>query len=167
MKLIDQDLVQKLLIYNPDTGVFTWRQSPNWSIKIGSAAGCVNPYGYRLIRINKTSYMAHRLAWVYIHGSILEGCTVDHINGDRDNNVLGNLRLAKGHKEQAQNQKKRSDNTSGCVGVYPHKIPNTWIAQIRVNGKALYLGIYPSIEEASEAYKKAKIEHHPFNPIQR
>lgn len=156
-----------MLNYDPDIGEFTWVQSPNWSIKIGAEAGSISPCGYKLIRVNKSSYMAHRLAWVYIHGSIPKGFSIDHKNGDRKDNRLTNLRLARGHREQAQNQKKRIDNTSGYVGVYPHRIPNTWIAQIRINGKAVYLGIFTSIEEASEAYKKAKVEHHKFNPIQR
>lgn len=167
MKVIEQEVLKNILMYAPDSGEFTWAQSPNWSIKLGSKAGSINPYGYRLIRINKSSYMAHRLAWVYIYGSIPQGFTIDHINGIRDDNRLLNLRLAKGHKEQAQNQKMRSNNTSGCIGVYPHKKPNTWIAQIRVDGKAIYLGIYNSIEAANEAYKQAKQQYHIFNPIQR
>jgi len=165
-KCLAQDLLKELFNYDPETGVFT-RKTNNNRWKIGDIAGHKHLFGYVKMRINKIDYMAHRLAWVYMYGSIPESLTVDHINGVRDDNRIDNLRLANGHKEQAQNLKKRNDNTSGYVGVYPHILPNKWIAQIRVNGKAIYLGIYDTPEEASEAYIKAKVEHHTFNPIQR
>ena len=167
VKTIEQELLRELLDYAPDTGKFTWRKARcNNRIKANTIAGYKTPNGYITITYNKTYYSAHRLVWIYMYGSIPEGLTVDHKNGIRDDNCLENLRLATRH-EQKQNMTPLKNNTSGYTGVTWHKRDRKWMARIMLLGTRYLVGRFDTSEEASEAYKKAKQEHHKFNPIQR
>ena len=167
MKSLEQDLLKELLNYDPDTGVFTWLDTRHNHVKVGSVAGTKNDTGYITIKINSSSYKAHRLAWIYMHGNIPKSMQVDHINGIRDDNRYENIRLAKGHGEQAQNRRKRADNNSGFVGVNWHNAAKRWHARICVKGVRYDLGFFDTPEEANKEYVKAKIRFHTFNPVQR
>ncbi|WP_292613113.1 HNH endonuclease signature motif containing protein, partial [Nitrobacter sp. 62-13] len=80
--------VRELLHYDPETGRFTWRSGQ----KAGRAAGSIGGR-YVQIMIGKKNYLAHRLAWLYVHDSPpLE--EIDHVNGDPRDNRINNLRLA-------------------------------------------------------------------------
>lgn len=162
---MEQSLLKEVLHYVPDTGVFTWRVSRG-NVKAGSVAKSRNPNGYVEIKIDRRTYKAHRLAWFYMYGNIPNNLQIDHKNGVRNDNRLGNLRLAT-QVQQSQNVTTRNDNTSGYIGVNWHKHTHKWVARIQVEGKRIAIGYYDTPEEASEAYKKAKQEHHKFNPIQR
>lgn len=165
MKSLEQDLLKELLNYDPETGVFTWAVDRG-GIKAGAVAGCKKPDGYILLRVNRTLYRAHRLAWVYMYGSITEGLTVDHKNGIRDDNRIENLRLAT-RPQQSQNQTFSSRNSSGITGVYFITELNKWRARITINKKSIHLGLFDTPEAANDARIKAKAELHTFNPIQR
>lgn len=83
----------ELLSYDLQTGVFTARVGRSWRVRTGSVVGGTSHQsGYRLIRIDYESYLAHRLAWFYVHGEWPSG-EVDHIDGDTDNNAIRNLRV--------------------------------------------------------------------------
>jgi hypothetical protein len=119
--------------------------------------------GYRRIRVLGKLYWAHRLAWLYVHGDWPPD-KIDHINGDRKDNRLMNLRAAS-DSENMQNVGMRSDNTTGVRGVTRRK--SRWIAQITAGGKTHYLGVHETAEEAHRAYVEAKTRLHPFNPVLR
>ena len=85
------------LNYNKETGVFstfTSRLSGKKEVPLGSKSA----NGYIRIHINNKSYLAHRLAWVYVYGSIDENLVIDHINGKRDDNRICNLRMVTQHE---------------------------------------------------------------------
>ena len=87
---------------------------------------------------------------------------VDHIDGDRTNNSLTNLRWCT-HKENQQNQSLSKKNTSGFKGVYFHKARQKWRAEIMVDGKLIYLGLFDTIEQASVVRSaRANIEFGDF-----
>ena len=164
--MVNQKELKKLLHYDKDTGILTYRIKPKQShITIGEEAGCdsvpINNTIYRKIRINKREYKAHRLVWLYVTGSFPEG-VIDHIDGNGLNNKFDNLRdtTAEGNM---QNTKMCSRNKSGFTGVNWNKSRNRWQTRINYKGKRILLGYFKSLDEAIEARKAANIKYgyHP------
>lgn len=83
--MLTQNELKSLLHYNIDTGEFTWKVPKAWHTKVGSKAGSLNHYGYIQVMINRKSYLAHRLAFLYMEGE-LPKAEIDHINRDRSEN---------------------------------------------------------------------------------
>ena len=147
-----------LLDYNPETGLFTWKKNRG-NVRAGSIAGTLHRTGYVHITINRKIYKAHRLAYKMYYGSDPVD-QVDHIDCDRSNNRIANLRDATPSQNHA-NTRVRKKNSSGIKGVYMtsnrKKFP--WKACIKINKKLTYLGSYKTKEEAALAYDKAAKEH--------
>lgn len=156
--------LRELLHYDPETGFFTWTQD-NGRHRAGERAEHKTAQDYRGITIDGTSYLAHRLAWLYALGD-WPSLDVDHRDGNRANNSFLNLREAS-DSENAQNRAIRSDNSSGFPGVSWHKRAQAWQSKIGINGRRMFLGIFETPEEASAAYLLAKERHHSFQPFHR
>jgi hypothetical protein len=90
--ILAQQQLHEVLDYNPDTGLFFWKQKKQGR-RLNKVAGCAISDGYIIIRFNKKNARAHRLAWVYVYGDIPDGMYIDHINRDRSDNRICNLRL--------------------------------------------------------------------------
>lgn len=120
--------------------------------KVGSIAGGFDAYGYIQIQFNGKLWKAHRLVWLW-HGRTLPD-QIDHIDGDKSNNRIENLRPAS-KSQNAMNSKRPAHNTSGVKGVSYSSQHQKWAARIQVNGVSKSLGLYESISDASEAYKTA------------
>jgi len=149
--------LRDLLIYDPATGHFIWKQRVAKCIQIGDIAGNTNKIGYVTIGLQKKVYKAHRLAWLYIHGNWPVGL-IDHINGIKSDNRIFNLRVVDetGNSENVRRPNKR--NKSGFMGVIWFQ--NKWRASITINKKTRRIGDYITPEEAHQAYLAAKREHH-------
>ena len=133
-QILTQQKLKELLDYNPNTGDFVWRVSLNSRSSINSTAGsCSN--GYRVIRINRKNYHAHRLAWLYTHGQFPQN-QLDHINRIRNDNRIDNLREVT-NAQNHQNRNLGSNNASGICGVNWHKRDKKWRAYIKLNGKEI------------------------------
>lgn len=154
---MNQSEVREILNYDEKTGEFTWRTKISHKVVIGRLAGHINDSGYRIIKIKGIRYRAHRLAWLYIYGEWPEQ-QIDHINGRREDNRIINLRSAT-PRDNSKNQKRRVDNQSGCTGISKHSLANRWVAQITLDGKSTYLGIYEDFFEACCARKAAEKKH--------
>jgi len=153
-KLTAQRL-RELLHYSPDTGVFTWRVSRGGAVCAGDSAGYGNGAGYRKIYIDGGQYMAHRLAWLYTHGSWPSG-VIDHRDGDRSNNAIANIRdVSICVNNQNQKRAHSSNRSCGLLGV-TRDSAGMWQARIRVDGKRRYLGTFKDQEQAGAAYIAAK-----------
>lgn len=150
-----EELKQRLS-YDAATGTVRWTITYSSHAIKGKEAGCVNAAGYKVIRINKKLHLAHRIAWAIEHGAWPEN-EIDHINGDRLDNRLVNLRQAT-HAENSCNTKMQSNNTSGFKGVHRHK--NGWRAVIKSGGRTRCLGVHVSKEAAAKAYAKAASLYH-------
>ena len=111
------------------------------------------------MQIDGRRYLAHRLAWFYVYGEWPRK-GLDHINRDRLDNRIANLREAD-HAQNVQNRGPMSNNKSGFKGVFfnpRHTQP--WQAQITARGQYFNLGRYATAEEAHEAYKEAAARLH-------
>jgi hypothetical protein len=146
--------LEDVLRYEPDTGKFFWTVVRWRKIRVGDPAGFISHSGYLEIRYNYQNYRAHRIAW-YLHtGKDPKTLQIDHINGRRSDNRIKNLRLAT-PGQNARNMRKREGTTSTYKGVSWHKKGSKWQAQIRLDGRNIYLGYYNSQLEAHLAYCKA------------
>jgi hypothetical protein len=150
--------------YDPESGLLTHRTS-HFKSKIGKVAGGRDNNGYVHVKIKDDSYPAHRIAWLLTYGE-LPSRFLDHINGDRADNRIANLRLAT-QSENNQNQRKaRSDNKStGILGVHYFPEGDKYRPRIMVDGKSVYLGLFETEKEARAAYLTAKRLLHPFGTI--
>jgi hypothetical protein len=150
--------LKNVLDYAPDTGVFTWAIRPSKAVKAGSIAGCLEKrIGYVTIGVANRVYKAHRLAWLHAYGQWPKGL-IDHINGNKSDNRIGNLRdvFADGNSQNVRKPNKR--NKSGFMGVIWYQ--NKWRASMSVNGKSKWLGDYATPEEAHQIYLEAKRKYH-------
>lgn len=155
-EFLSHERLKQVFHYDPDTGVFT-RLVAITHGGVGPVNCAPNSAGYLRIRHDKRTYQAHRLAWFYVHGCwpISE---VDHINGDRTDNRLSNLREATKSQNQ-RNARLRKDNSCGLKGVTWHKLLGKWRAQIRTKETGtIILGAFDSVEAAHAAYCDAARE---------
>lgn len=172
-KLPDVELLSECVDYNPDTGALTWKRRPvehfssykHWKIWLAKFEGkpvrkVNNGYVVVVITINKkeTYSMGHRVAWALTHGEWPRS-QIDHINGNRMDNRICNLRLAS-HKENQRNKGAGLRNKSGFKGVHFSKTAQKWIAQIHVNGKTRHIGVFDSALAASKEYCAAANKEH-------
>ena len=148
---IKLERIREVLRYCPLTGNF-YHAVPRRRITVGSIAGTLCKGGYIVISIDGVREYAHRLAWFVTYGEWPH--IIDHINGDRADNRIANLRNGKQWQNMGNSQIRR-DNTSGYKGVSYFKRDGTWMAQIRCQGRYKFLGYYSTPEEAHEAYCRA------------
>lgn len=151
--MISAEKLRELFHYDAETGRFTRRvfRSHNAQREAESALKT----GYLSIQVNKRNLRAHRMAWLYVYGELPpKGVDIDHINGDRTDNRICNLRLASRSQNMA-NVGLKGTNSSGFKGVSWHKKSQRWRARIKVDYREIYLGSFDSPEEAHAAYAEA------------
>jgi len=140
-----------LLDYDSKTGEFRWRNRVRRSIQPSDMAGSLDKSGYWIITINRRSYAAHHLAWLYMKG---RWCSqmIDHRDLDRSNNRWTNLRRATSSQNNA-NKPLYRNNACGLKGVSPGN--GRWRATIYKNGRKHHLGMFAAPQAAHAAYAKA------------
>lgn len=154
--MLDFESANNLLSYDPASGIFHWKIDRGDRIKAGTKAGYQNPSGYILIKTGDRNYKAHRLAWLLSTGKWPSG-EMDHINRDKADNRLSNLRLA----SRSINMKNRGlprNNSSGVVGVVWRQKNQRWIAQIKSELDYVYLGCFDNLLDSVCARKSAEIK---------
>lgn len=154
--------LRQVLHYDPETGKFTWKVTLSRRAPAGAAAGTCDIRGYQIIRLDHTKYRAHRLAWLYVCG-VWPTEELDHINRDRSDNRVANLRLAS-RPENSQNTSPKRSNTSGRKGVSWHARTGRWRAHLTLNRRGIHLGYFRDINDAIAARKAAEAKYHPFAP---
>lgn len=154
---MDYEFLIKTVDYDAKTGVMRWLSPLTKSIKAGTIAKSINKDGYLQIRIAGKMYVQHRLAWMYVYGSMPDG-DIDHINHDRTDNRIDNLRVVT-KRVNNKNLSMRSNNTSGVTGVWWGKHVNKWVAEIHPDGKKIHLGVFDCLSDAAEARKVAELKY--------
>ncbi|EPR9081057.1 HNH endonuclease [Cronobacter dublinensis] len=154
---ISAEIVKSLLNYDRNTGAFTWKKGRKPGTT-GKAAGSSHHSGYQIIGIYGISYMAHRLAWLIEYGEWPEAF-IDHINGDKSDNRIENLRCAD-FSENRRNSKINKNNKSGIKGVSWNCEIKKWHARIWHQGNYKHLGFFSDIELAELVISEARIKFH-------
>ena len=152
--MITQTRLKELLDYDPETGVFTWREYRQSSTGAGDIAGTTQHAGYILISIDNRRYYGHRLAHLWMEGYFPEYC-IDHVNRNPSDNRWENLREVS-HGCNMRNMKIPKNNTSGVKGVTWCKKKGKWQAQVTVDYKCVYLGRYDDFNNAVLARLEAE-----------
>jgi hypothetical protein len=158
--MLTQARLQEVLHYEPETGEFVWLERLEEGARsdlVGEQAGCLHWKGYLNIMIDGKEYRAHRLAWLYMYGSFPKN-QLDHINRDRVDNRIANLRLASNSQNGANSNAKPS--FSGLKGAHWHSRDKKWFSAIYYNGKKHHLGRFATAEEAHAAYCEAAEKMH-------
>jgi len=150
-----QELVKKHIRY--ENGNLYWI---DFSIRPTAKTGPIGykcKSGYVTIKFMKKTTTVHRIVFLYHHGYLPK--EIDHINGNKSDNRIENLRDAT-HCQNMMNIKKYSLNTSGYKGVRLHKKAKKWIAEIKQNNKYHYLGLFDCPKKAYEVYCNKALELH-------
>lgn len=166
--MLTQQYVKECLDYDPETGVFTWKDRPlshfkresngrGWNTRYaGTQAGTIDGKGYVQIMVRGDLYRAHHLAFLIMEGRMPTG-EVDHRNHVRADNRWLNLRETDTSGNRV-NQCLSSASTCGHTGVYFNRARQKWIAQIKRFRQVRYLGSFDEIEDAIAARKQAELE---------
>jgi hypothetical protein len=125
----------------------------------GTIAGWNNNLNYKSVCVGSKQYKIHQLVWILHNGDIPKDKIIDHINGNPNDNRIGNLRLAT-MSENQYNSKIRKDNKSGIKGVHWDKKSNKWKAQLVIKGKKTGLGYYVDLELAELVINEARDKFH-------
>ena len=137
-------------------GAIYWKTKTAASIKVGKRAGGKRIDGYRRVSINNNRYLEHRIIFLMHHGYLPK--FVDHIDCNRENNKIENLREASNSQNSQNNPAIRS--ASGVKGVYLNKTRNKYHGQIWANGKCICVGYFDTLEDAKNAVAIARIKLH-------
>ena len=155
--MLTQERLKSVLHYDHLSGVFTWKVNTKRIAK-GFVAGHVQPTGYIRIAIDGKQYKSHRLAWLYMTGSMPNGL-IDHINNIRSDNRWANLRVASS-VENSLNRSISRRNSSGVKGVHWSKEKCKWLVQIKAGGQRVQIGSFEDIELAQLVINEAREKYH-------
>lgn len=152
--MITQTELKELVTYDPVTGAFTLAKHRHGTTrKVGDSLGSLTKTGYLETCIKQKRYYLHRLAHLYMTGKMPKNM-IDHKNRNKLDNSWNNLRCVT-HQENMENDiLPRKHGSLGYRGV--HRYGNKFRAKINHKGKQIHLGEFNTVEEASQAYLKAK-----------
>lgn len=154
--MLTQDLLLALLDYRPD-GRLLRKVTTNPRAPAHGYSGSPNKAGYLRTRILGKLYYNHHLVWFLHHGAW--PLALDHINGDRADNRLENLRICN-QRQNMHNARKHSNNRTGVKGVGWRPDKQRYRARIVINGKETCLGHFLTLEEARSVVEAARTKYH-------
>lgn len=154
------EVLNSIFSYDESTGELRWKKVPQERVvrsKVGAIAGAVTVNGYRMVSVNYQKYLVHRLIWKMKTGADAP-FSIDHVDCDRLNNRLSNLRAAT-QSQNGMNSKMRKNNTSGVKGV--HFGPDgKWRAAIMIKRRMIALGGFDRLEDAAAVVAAAREKLH-------
>lgn len=153
--MVTQEELKSILKYDQDTGNFFWLKNTS-NKRAGDKAGSFTSTGYIIISINKKSYKAHRLAFLYMSG-VLPTDEVDHIDRNRSNNKWNNLRLAT-HADNQTNKLNNLKTQSGFTHITYRVINSCWTVRLGKAHKEKFIGNYKDLKEAIKALETSLLD---------
>ena len=141
--------LKEIVHYDPETGIMKWAKLLNARAPIGKECGRTMTRGYRAFIVRRKTIYTHRAAWAYVNGSWPKN-TIDHINGNKSDNRISNLREATSG-ENNRNSKTPKSNTSGVKGVSWNSKHQRWRARVGINKKDIHVGEFLTIQQAENA----------------
>lgn len=154
-----KERIFELVSYEAGTGALIRLLPGGNGVRAGDVAGGLDKSGYLKVCVGGKSYWAHRVAWLLAHGEWPTG-HIDHINGNKSDNRLENLRDVSAQVNTQNVRKARGTSGSGLLGSYFDKRRNRWFASIVLDGKHKFLGYHATAEGAHLAYMAAKPKYH-------
>lgn len=148
--MISIEMLNDYFSYNRDSGVLTWKKRTSNRVKVGDIAGSETKTGYLHVGFMGVDIKVHRIVWAIENGKWPE-MYIDHIDGNRLNNKINNLREATSN-QNAWNMRRPSHNTSGIKGVGFCKQTGKYTAWIWINNKKMWLGRHNTKDDAYNAY---------------
>lgn len=157
--------------YESDTGILRHaHDDPGLFFKKGDPAGFQKRCGYLAVSLHNTAIglrhrqvTVHRIAW-FLHHSEWTTENIDHVNLDKLDNRIENLRLATLQQNSVNSAKRRTWCGKPCLnrlkGAYLCKKNGRWYSTIKLNGRTIWLGWHSTEEEAAAAYATAALKHH-------
>ena len=157
---IDLELMRRTFFYpSPEGKLYNLTSRSNAAIMLDEA-GSLNENGYLRVRVGGVVYGVHRIVYAMRNGiNLSPTMQIDHINGDRTDNRIDNLRLAT-HAQNMRNTKISSRNTTGYKGVSWYDCNKKFVSRIHLNSKKIHLGSFNTKEEAALAYNAAALKYH-------
>jgi len=157
--MADQDITKEILnfLFEYKNGELYWKFSLSSKSPKGCIAGSIKHDRYRRISIGKKPYLAHRLIFMMFNGYMPE--IVDHIDGNRLNNHIENLRPANRSQNQ-HNKPALKTNTSGHKNVTWNARKRKWLVNLRLNSKDIHIGYFEDIELADLVAQEARNKYH-------
>lgn len=152
----NQEYVRSLFDYVQTTGQLIWKVTKSATAPAGSIAGSVNQKGHINLQIDKRMYAAHQIVYLYHMGFI--PTEIDHVNQDKTDNRIENLRLCNSTQNKGNIGLLRNNQT-GFKGVSLNSHTGKYHAQIKINGKQTYLGRFDYPEDAAKRYNDAAKKH--------
>ncbi len=153
--------IKDYISYEPNTGIFHWIKRKSNAVSKDTQCGSAHPkYKYIVIKFDNKNIRAHRLAWMFVYGSIAEGMEIDHINGIRTDNRIENLRAVTPRENSMNKVRHREGKLVGAIklDIIKNKRRTPWSSHIKINGKLKNLGYFMTEIDAHNAYKKALAE---------
>jgi hypothetical protein len=143
--------LRRRLAYRSD-GVLIWKRPPGARAKAGSKAGHIDKYGYLCLKLNSQTFKCHRVVWAILKREDPSELQIDHINGNKLDNKIANLRKATNCENTC--------NKKTVKGYSFYKRLKKWQAAVSLNGKHKHLGYFDTKKQAREAYLRAKEKLH-------
>lgn len=160
--MITQERLKQLFLYDPETGHLINKSGERR--RVGKSSGSLNSEGYVNVFIEGRQYKAHRLVWCFVFGEwiVYPDYEIDHVNGDKADNRIQNLRKCTKSMNQ-RNGSMRVNNKSGVIGVNWKSKQKVWVARIWDGPHHKFLGNFKQLDDAREARAKAERElgYHP------
>jgi hypothetical protein len=156
-----KNFLNEILVYNDGDLIWRERGISRFDKQFANKkAGSLHSKGYWVVRFNKFGpVMAHLIVWNMHNGDIPEGMDIDHIDGNKLNNKLENLRLAT-RSENFYNVGLKKNNTSGAKGVCWNKQNQNWRVRVHIDKKVIEIGSFEDFEMAALVASEFRAKHH-------